>query len=130
MELNPDNHFAWHNIGNIHAANEDYLQAIKYYLKAVSLSPKYASSLCALAHCYRSIRDYSNAFEALLPLLKQSSSYSFFVTLANLLVESSTVSGLRLNAECVAGFSEYFNNKAYFGMSVRQRLNMVKSLYE
>ena len=31
LRLNPENHFAWHNIRNLHTAREDYLSAIDSY---------------------------------------------------------------------------------------------------
>lgn len=86
--------------------------------------------MCALAHCYRSIKDYGKAFETLLPLLKRNNSYSFLVTLANLLVESSTVTSIAINAECAAGFSEFFKSKSFFQLTLRKRLQLVKPLYE
>jgi tetratricopeptide (TPR) repeat protein len=62
VEIKPDKHEAWYNLGNAYAKQEEYDQAIKAYRKALSLQKdvhlvrRTASGLMAL-HLYLSQKD-------------------------------------------------------------------------
>ncbi len=63
IELKPDYHFGYNNLGNAFLLKNDLNQALKNYEKAIDINPKYYEAIYNKANIYLKLRDFPNALK-------------------------------------------------------------------
>lgn len=65
VKYNPNSYMVYNNIGTLFTDKKDYSMAVKYYLKALALTPKFEMSLFNLAVNYFELKKYKECIETL-----------------------------------------------------------------
>ena len=65
VKYNPNSYMVYNNIGTLFTDKKDYAMAVKYYLKALALTPKFELSLFNLAVNYFELKKYKECIETL-----------------------------------------------------------------